>query len=673
MQVSLSNFPRRNFPHFLVVIISILAVYIWSMPKTVVLEDDGTFTLAAYFNGIAHPPGYPLYTFLAHWASLIPLGNVVSRVHAFSAVLGTAACIILWLLVQRMLQSRLLATSAALVYGFSLAFWSQAIIAEVYTLNVFLFLLLFLLCLYFRDNPGSKKLFGTICVIYGLALSNHWPLIILSTPLLLAVIWPVIFNVISNAVLGAACIAIGLLPYLWMVINSHLNPPINFYGPLHSLSDFIFMVSREGYKTIDTSSSADWTDKLQFSGFFLQQLYNQFRPFGILFILIGAIQQFRVWPKNISFGLLFGFLGPTFILIGLLGFDFDIEHKNLFLVYPLIAYAIAAIWLVLGIRTVIDVLQEKSGGKINSQFIAVSISVLLVLSTLISNIPANYRANDYMARDYAKVILDSLEPNAVFFTYADIDTGPIGYMNRIEGLRPDVTVYNGQGLVYSNRLFPPLKMSQSGKKAIIHNFIKHTKRPVYFSTSLLTDYGFEDYGLYAKVNPAINKAQRRIVLVPEIVGFIETEFSQGEPYDHWENMLYHLLEYEFCRVTASQVLFRADTDAGNNLDLEKLGQVCKGFYGTTSLAELMLNMKNPQFKLIYKLLQDAESMQNQALRNEDVSNIYNLYAKYYELQHEPDNVEKMLHKSIRIFNNPENHAFKLLSELREKYPDRQLQ
>lgn len=649
--------------HFVVVTISILVIYIWSMPKTVVLEDDGTFILAAYFNGIAHPPGYPLYTFLAHWATLIPVGNVAARVHAFSALLGAAACIILWLLVQRMLQSRLLATSAALIYGFSLAFWSQAIIAEVYTLNVFLFLVLFLLCLCFRENPESKTLFGLICFIFGLSLSNHWPLIILSTPLLIAVIWPVIFRVISNVGLGITCLIAGLLPYVWMVVNSRSNPAISFYGPLQSFSDFFFMVSREGYKTIDTASSAGWTDKLQYAGFFLQELYNQFRPFGILFIIIGFIQQFRVWPKNIAFGLLLGFLGPTFILITLLGFDFDIEHKNLFRVYPLIAYAIAAIWLVLGIKVIIDTLYTKYKEKFSKRFIAALISTLLVLSTLFSSIPANYRANDYMARDYARVILDSLEPNAVFFTYADIDTGPIGYMNRIEGLRPDVTIYNGQGLVFSNRLFFPLKISKSEKKASIHNFIEHTDRPVYFSTTLLTDFGFEDYGLYAKVNPAINRPKRKIIVLPELVDFFERELRRDEPYDHWENMFYHLLESEYCRITASQILFQEDFSA-RKFNLNNLKSICRGFYGGTELAELMLYQTHPDWEFLFELLHEVESGKYKVISVEDSVRVYNLWGKYYQRRGELDNARDSLQKSIAIWPNPENRAYQLLSELK---------
>ena len=37
-----------------------LALYAATLPRTVVLEDDGLFLMAGVHLGVAHPPGYPL-------------------------------------------------------------------------------------------------------------------------------------------------------------------------------------------------------------------------------------------------------------------------------------------------------------------------------------------------------------------------------------------------------------------------------------------------------------------------------------------------------------------------------------------------------------------------------------------------------------------------------------
>ena len=41
-----------------------LAAYIPTLSSSVLLEDDGLFLAAGAHLGIAHPPGYPLYTLL---------------------------------------------------------------------------------------------------------------------------------------------------------------------------------------------------------------------------------------------------------------------------------------------------------------------------------------------------------------------------------------------------------------------------------------------------------------------------------------------------------------------------------------------------------------------------------------------------------------------------------
>ena len=43
-----------------------LALYVATLPRAVVLEDDSLFLMAGLHLGVAHPPGYPLYTFNLH-------------------------------------------------------------------------------------------------------------------------------------------------------------------------------------------------------------------------------------------------------------------------------------------------------------------------------------------------------------------------------------------------------------------------------------------------------------------------------------------------------------------------------------------------------------------------------------------------------------------------------
>lgn len=52
------------------------------------------------------------------------------------------------------------------------------------------------------------------------------------------------------------------------------------------------------------------------------------------------------------------------------------------------------------------------------------------------------RADHYASRDYARNFLESVEANAIIFTYGDNDTYPLWYCQEVEGIRTDVRVVN---------------------------------------------------------------------------------------------------------------------------------------------------------------------------------------------------------------------------------------
>ena len=140
-----------------------LALYALTMPRTVVLEDDGLFLMAGEHLGISHPPGYPLYTLLC-WLFMRLPGNPAVLGHLSSAVLGAMACATLYVCARLLGSGRLAALGAAWLFGASSHFWSQAIIAEVYTLNALAFFASYALILYgvaqfltFKSERGGGR------------------------------------------------------------------------------------------------------------------------------------------------------------------------------------------------------------------------------------------------------------------------------------------------------------------------------------------------------------------------------------------------------------------------------------------------------------------------------------------------------------------------------------
>ncbi|HUG97813.1 MAG TPA: DUF2723 domain-containing protein, partial [Gammaproteobacteria bacterium] len=334
---------------------ALFLLYAATAPRTVALEDDGLFILSSYFLGIEHAPGFPLYTLLGKLFTLLPFGSVAYRVHLLSALFGGLTCGLLWLCSRALVEERLAAYVAAFGLGLSPVFWSQSLIADVYTFNTFFFLALLLLAL--RACPPSveatpsaanPRLLPWMALVFGLSLSNHWPLMLLAAPAFAVLLWPMRRELLKRAGLLPWLVLVGLLPYAWLIRRSWMALPISFNGPLETIPEIWFFLSRAGYAEVDASPTADWLDRIRFFRFLGGQLLLQFAVVGTLLAAAGFARQWRLLGRRTGASLTLAFLMPSVVLLLLLRFDFDLVSKHVFHVYPLPAYAIAALWMGLG-------------------------------------------------------------------------------------------------------------------------------------------------------------------------------------------------------------------------------------------------------------------------------------------------------------------------------------
>jgi len=499
---SLSTWPnvsplnlKKQWPHLVVVFVALFSVYAYSAPRTVTLEDDGLFIMSSYFLGIDHPPGYPLLTLLGKLFTLLPVGSIALRVHLLSAFFGALTCVALWLVVRALFADAVSAYTGAVLYGLSATFWSQAIIAETYTLNTFFFFCLFYLALVFLATKNLRVLY-VFAGVFGLSLANHWPLMLLSTPCLVLLLLPARCEVLraSPRMLGIAFV-VCVLPYLWMVVRSRMDPEINFYGPISDFESLLFFVSRQGFRNVDVSQSADIADKLDYQGFLLMEMVRQYTPVGAALAGFGLVQQFRRLNLSTAFALLAGWLGSSLVLGAMLGFDYEPLMKAAIRRYPLIPYGILAVWLVLALDALTSRVRRAAAAVRVGTFAALAAVVFL------SHRDVNVRRDDTWARDYATAVLESLDKGAVLFVHGDDDSFPIGYMNRVEGFRPDVTLYNDEGLLFRNRLF---RFDAPDKGRQLSAFVRGSERRIYYaSAGLPHEFSTKDGGLYWEVRKDI--------------------------------------------------------------------------------------------------------------------------------------------------------------------------
>ncbi|WAR18880.1 TM260-like protein [Mya arenaria] len=125
----------------------VLAVYVYTMYPSIPGGDSGELITAAHELGVAHPPGYPVFTLLSWLAiRLIPMGSVAWRVNLLNAAMSAGAAFVFSLAIYRQTCSVSSAVFGSSVWSFGSLAWTWAGQTEVFSLNnLFVAALLYLL------------------------------------------------------------------------------------------------------------------------------------------------------------------------------------------------------------------------------------------------------------------------------------------------------------------------------------------------------------------------------------------------------------------------------------------------------------------------------------------------------------------------------------------------
>jgi hypothetical protein len=494
-------FLSLNTLSVIAIFLVLLCIYVFTSPSVITFEDAGLFQQVCYFGGIAHPPGYPLFTLLCQPFVHLPFAEPLLLGNLLSSIFAAATCCVVFRILVILQHRSFIAVFTALMLGLSNTFWSQAIIIEVYTLNALLCCLLLLFSLHLRQ-AGERKYLFLLAFTYGLALANHWPLVILFTPglvILLAGSEKMIMQQILlplNLVLIGMLFLLGLTPYLSLLWKS--DPFISYSGSIDSLEEFVRYIARDSYRGVDNSPSAGISDKLYYSGWLLQQLTTQFGLPAFLLVVAGLVTSFRAQAIQVALGLLFIFAFTSFVLVALLGFDFEFIHQAVFKPYLIPAYIILALWLAIGCQWLYELVCRFMTDTVLRLMTGV-IGLVCALPLLGMNFVANDRHDAWLADEYARLVLASLPPDAVLMIYADNQIFPIGYLQSMESIRTDVHLFHTGGVIYHNPVLENL-ITEDARNEAIAKFVSQTTRPVYqIGVDWLDGVAC---GLFVKVKPA---------------------------------------------------------------------------------------------------------------------------------------------------------------------------
>jgi hypothetical protein len=234
------------------VLISLL-FYLKTLAPTVLYYDPTAFPdsvvlqIQAIVLGIPHATGYPTWVMLTHLFTYLPVGDPAYRANLSSAVYAAAAVLLVYLLCLRFTRRAVPSCGAALLFGLSRDFWSQAVITEVYTLNALFVALIIFLLLLWRDTRDDRHLL-LACFSMGLSLTNHLTsgLLLPAGVLFVGLVDRRKLRDLRLTLKGAALFLIALTPYLYLPIRASMHPPLNREAP-DDLGSFFHLVSGTGF------------------------------------------------------------------------------------------------------------------------------------------------------------------------------------------------------------------------------------------------------------------------------------------------------------------------------------------------------------------------------------------------------------------------------------------
>jgi tetratricopeptide (TPR) repeat protein len=415
-----------------------LVVYVRTLGPTVTGEDSGELITAAYTLGVAHPPGYPLWTLLAKLFTFIPYGTVAWRVNLMSAVLGAASVYVATLVSLKLAMRRWAAVVAALAFAFIAEYWSQAVIAEVYTLNMLLILLCLFVLLEWYETRRTRLLY-TLAFCFGLGMANHNTMM-LCGPVFVGFILFIDRDPLLRWRTYAACttlsLAVALLLYLYLPIGSLRNTPMDWGNP-ETFENWWDHITRKQYAFAFTANPRS-LGRLQGQVWTLLKLYTgEFTPWLAALPLAGG---YVLWRKSrIRFGLMLA-LFLTILLGFTLATNFKLDKESLWVnnVFYVPAYAVAALFLGLAADGV---------ASLHKRLLlpAMALGAACVGALLATNYAECDKSHYYFAHDFGLNVLNTMEENAVYFPTADHATFPALYLQAVEGIRPDITLANKYG------------------------------------------------------------------------------------------------------------------------------------------------------------------------------------------------------------------------------------
>ena len=483
----------------------VFGLYLLTLAPSTAMWDTSEYITAATVLGLPHPPGNPLFVLIGRVFAVLPIASSIAvRINILAALSSAVSAGMWFLITERVLVGwftrrwpRILGGAlAALIGATAFTVWNQSVVNEkVYTVSLLGIAIISWLMVRWCDAPDGRRadrLLVMVAYLLGLGYANHMAGMLPAPAIGLAVLiirprtalrWKLL-------VACAAAILFGITPFAMQPIRAAQFPALNEGEPTACRTDFnasctfsagtkdafMYNFNRGQYGKPDlaerqapiTAQVGMWW--LYFKWQWLRDSHNDY-PFtqsilAAIFLVLGLAGGYIHWQRDRRSFWYFGSLMFTMTLAliyylnfkygasqdpGLEGVQREVRDRDYFYLWSFSAWGV---WASLGLLAAWEAIasligrdQTTEGRQVverptrRASLIAAPV-LLLALVPLVTNWRTASRAGETDTRDFARDLLNSVEPYGVLVTVGDNDTFPLWYAQEVEGIRKDVVVAN---------------------------------------------------------------------------------------------------------------------------------------------------------------------------------------------------------------------------------------
>jgi len=284
--------------------------------------------------------------------------------------------------------------------------------------------------------------------------------------------------------------ALGLCVYLYLPIRARAKPFLNWGNP-YNWENFWFHVRRSVYNPDIKMSLSDYLERLKVLWFYFDLLVSDL---AWVYFFLGLFGIYHFMKKNFRWALftLCLFLIGGVGLVAIHKSAFNANTRFVIRVFYFQSYAAYVLFSAFGIEFLLHKIKKFFHLRelsLRAKWAYYSAVALLPIIPLTSFWSSNDLSENTFCYDYAKAIMDTMEPNAIMYAAGDMVIFDLVYLQLVEKYRLDVTVYdnfsvfhdNFMGFDFYKGVIPDPEEERIRQRTYAKTIEKeYGKRPIYF-------------------------------------------------------------------------------------------------------------------------------------------------------------------------------------------------